>query len=166
MKSWETRVNEFLRMPVLQHCRGIQLFVMGKILNTNNYQNWIKKRRQVFCAQLSIVDAADSTIYSTADSKLKPYEKMGMVFCNLQPVRRVIVQMMIQRSNQETTTSELFRTVLKYLKWTEMGHIGFINKYIFRYHPHLIHMRELRSLLNTPIFKIHVIPIETGKTIR
>jgi len=125
-------------------CVGIILLTIGKSVNPDNYDGWIKNRLRTFSGSLGILP--DNCIWTEAqcppqDSLATSYAFLSASFT----LRRLLFLICVSAARDTRRLSSIFREVVMFLQGVEMGHIIMIDRYIFSKYPELLRIRALRD---------------------
>lgn len=125
-------------------CIGILLLTLGKDVNPDNYDGWIKNRLRTFQGALGI--SPDKCCWTEA--QCPPQESLTDCYRFLSAsftLRRLMFLICVSGARDTSRFAAVFREVLIFLQGVEMGHILMIDKYIFSKYPELLRIRSLRD---------------------
>ena len=118
-------------------CVGIILLTIGKSVNPNNYDGWIKNRIRTFSGALGIPEGMciwTETQCPPQDSLATSYSFLSASFA----VRRLLFLIRVSAARDTRRLSAIFREVIMFLQGVEMGHILMTDRYIFSKYPELL----------------------------
>jgi len=125
-------------------CAGIILLTLGKDVNPDNYDGWIKNRLRGFQGALGILP--DKCCWTEA--QCPPQESLTDCYRFLSAsfdLRRLIFLICVSGAKGSDRLGAVFREVLIFLQGVEMGHIIMIDRYLFSKYPELLRIRVLRD---------------------
>ncbi|UUW06596.1 VP5 [Cat Tien Hospitalitermes Lispi-like virus] len=125
-------------------CVGIILLTMGKNVNPQNYDGWVKNRLRTFEGALGIMP--DKCCWTAAQVPSQEALATSYAFLSASfSLRRLFFLICVAGTRGADRISGLFREVVMFLQGVEMGHIVMIDKYIFSKYPELLRIRSIRD---------------------
>jgi len=124
-------------------CVGIILLTIGKSVNPDNYDGWIKNRIRTFSGALGILP--DNCIWT--ENQCPSQETLATSYAFLSAsftLRRLFFLVCVSAARDTRRLNAIFREVM-FLQGVEMGHIVMIDRYIFSKYPELLRIRALRD---------------------
>ncbi|QQM16273.1 hypothetical protein 3 [Jimsystermes virus] len=125
-------------------CVGIILLTIGKSVNPQNYDGWVKNRLRTFEGALGILP--DRCCWNEAQVPGQVALASSYAFLSASfELRRLFFLICVSAARGPDRISSIFREVVMFLQGVEMGHIIMIDKYIFSRYPELLRIRSLRD---------------------
>jgi hypothetical protein len=122
----------------------IIFLTMGKNVNPDNNDGWLRNRLRTFKGALGIMDYR----CSRNDSNCPPQEAFAAAYTFLSAffkLRRHFFRVCVSAARSTDMLAAAFREVIMFLQGVEMGHISMIESYIFGKYTELSRMRALRD---------------------
>jgi hypothetical protein len=127
-------------------CMGIIFLTLGKNVNPQNYDGWVKNRIRTFVGALGI--PPDRCCWT--ESQIPSQEALATCYSFLSAsfeLRRYMFLICVAAARSTERISALFREIVMFLQGVEMGHIIMIDRYLFSKYPELLRIRSLRDTM-------------------
>jgi hypothetical protein len=125
-------------------CVGIIFLTLGKNVNPQNYDGWVKNRIRTFVGALGIPPER----CCWTEAQVPSQEALATCYALLSAsfeLRRYMFLICVAAARSNDRISALFREIVMFLQGVEMGHIIMIDRYLFSKYPELLRIRSLRD---------------------